>query len=211
MHFHLHFPSTCSQGWDISSCRKHSFSPWWNLMVSLLHLIAWINLMYTGIHHVYVSSVSASSLWTHQLNLMYSDVSGKTAWESKKQRRTCWTSWLNKSQWEFQTDWDPALGLYSPVIFNRPPLAYYTAFPPETFRKHVQLLFLLTCSQIQTESKNDSIEALQPPLPPRYISLSLLLEKKQGEKCLVKSWHAPKEWHRLGSCPTLVSEPSTIC
>lgn len=39
-----------------------------------------------------------------------------------------------------------------------------TQFPPGPLRKHVWLLFLLARGQIQTESKNDSIEALQTPL-----------------------------------------------
>lgn len=38
-----------------------------------------------------------------------------------------------------------------------------TEFPPGPLRKHVWILFLLTRGQIQTESKNDSIEALHPP------------------------------------------------
>lgn len=56
------------------------------------------------------------------------------------------------------------LQAYIPRLFLTTHPLLITEFPPGPLRKHVWLLFLLTRGQIQTESKNDSIEALQPPL-----------------------------------------------
>lgn len=101
------------------------------------------------------------------------------------------TSWLSPSQTESESEWDPASRLYSPVIFKPPPLCLLQSCPPSRpLRKHVWLLFLLTCGQIQTESKNDSIEAPQPPCWKKKKKVMV-----GGEMFSRKVWHAPSAWH----------------
>lgn len=52
---------------------------------------------------------------------------------------------------------------YIPQLFLTTAPRLLQCFPLGPLRKHVWLLFLLTRGQIQTESENDSIEALKPP------------------------------------------------
>lgn len=118
------------------------------------------------------------------------------------------TSRLSEPQWELESEWDPGLlQAYIARLFLTTRPSLITEFPPGPLRKHVWLGFLLTRGQIQTESKNDSIDSLQPP-PPRW-------KKKRrgwgGQKCFRQGWHAPWMWHSkswLQSCSNF-TKPQT--
>lgn len=76
------------------------------------------------------------------------------------------TSRLSEPQRELESEWDPGLlRAYIARLFLTTRPSLITEFPPGPLRKHVWLGFLLTHGQIQTESKNDSIDSLQPPPP----------------------------------------------
>lgn len=79
-----------------------------------------------------------------------------------------------------------------------------TEFPPGPLRKHVWLLFLLTRGQIQTESKNDSIEALRPPVGKRRGGRGT----KGREKCFTEKVGTRQrhDIQRAGSRPAPISE-----
>lgn len=88
---------------------------------------------------------------------------------------------------------------YIPRLFlTTHPLAYYSVSPLRTLRKHVWLLFLLTCGQIQTESKNDSIEARRPLCWKKNVGgcgQGGGMGVSGGGMLSRKGWHTPVAWH----------------
>lgn len=79
------------------------------------------------------------------------------------------TSCSSESQRESERERDPAPGLYSPVIFNHPPLAYYTVSPSD----HSGSTFgSFSCSHAARFKQNQRMIALRLSDP--------LLEKEGG-------------------------------
>lgn len=89
----------------------------------------------------------------------------------------------------------PALGLYSPVIFNHPPLAYYRVSPPvhsgSTFGS-------VSCSRAARFKQNQRMIALSPCNNPFFF---FLRKKEEGggwggaEMVYRQGWHALWMWH----------------
>ena len=114
-------------------------------------------------------SVTAVRIWTHQLCLMwhtpFTSMEKQCVSVRARQRRPGLhgTSCLSKSQWEFESEWDPAPGLYSPVIFNHPPLCLLQSFPPD----HSGSTFgSFSCSHAARFKQNQRMIALRLSNPP---------------------------------------------
>lgn len=116
------------------------------------------------------SSVTVVRIWTHQLSLMWHTLltSMEKQWVSvREQHRACTGRPGRARVSESLRVSGILLRAYIAQLFLTTRPLLITEFPPGPLRKHVWLLFLLTRGQIQTESKNDSIEALWPPVGKR--------------------------------------------
>lgn len=159
--------------------------------------------MNTGIHYVYFRPVKCSCVGRSDTSAL-PRVAPLTSME--KQCESQWRTSTGRPDWERVGESLRVSGILlrayivqlfltaHPLLIMKPPL-------PGPLRKHVWILFLLTHGQIQTESKNDSIEALHPQPPPRW------KKNERGgcsaEKVGTRQWHGIQ---RAGSGPAPISE-----